>query len=77
MSSQSSPAWVVKTIEPRKPSIETAVIRGFLLRPNLSTIAEVNASIIDIDDDSPATTRQRKNMAPKRFPPGIRLTAWG
>jgi len=52
MSSQSSPAWVVKTTEPKKPSIETAVIRGFLLRPNLSTIAEVNASIIDIDDDS-------------------------
>ncbi len=64
-------------MEPRNPSIETALMKYFLLRPNLSTIAEVNASIIDIDDDNPATTKQRKNIAPKRFPPGIRLTALG
>ncbi|GBE36453.1 hypothetical protein BMS3Bbin07_00600 [bacterium BMS3Bbin07] len=63
--------------DPQKPSMETIVIRRFRLIPNLSTIADVNASIIEMEEERPATTRHRKKIAPKIFPPGIRLTAFG
>ncbi len=68
---------MVNIIDPANPTRHTVVATGFLLKPNLSTIADVNASIIEIEDDKPATTRHRKNIAPNRLPPGIRLTALG
>lgn len=77
MSNQKRPAWVVNMREPSTPMAETMLTVAFLPMSNLSTTAETKASIMEMEEEIPAITRHRKNMAPNMGPPGMRLTALG
>jgi len=68
ISSQNKPTFVVNMMEPQNPIAQMTVITFLRESPNLSRIAEVNASIIEIDDDIPAMISSRKNKKPNARP---------
>ncbi len=67
----------MKTSPPSRPRTEIVVTTWRRSTSNLSITAEVKASIMETDEDRPATTSAAKNRTPKTAPPGSRLIAWG
>ena len=66
MSSQKRPPPVAKILDPKKPNIQRILAIIFLSKWNLSIKAELKASIIDMEDERPATKSVVKNRTPKK-----------
>ena len=62
---------VINDIQPEEPRL------GSKITPSMKPAAETKVSMIDTNEENPATVRHRKNTAPNLFPPGMRLIAFG
>ncbi|CSC70826.1 Uncharacterised protein [Vibrio cholerae] len=76
-SSSSKPPLVAKAMETKKP-IPITMFAAFLrLQPSLSISAEVTASMMEMCELKPATTKAKKNKGPKMYGIGNKLIAAG